>query len=102
MEWYILQLISRYTDISTLASIEAVAKIYNNDYIWKDYALYRYGKEFWNKASKRPVITSKPCDTWKNEIKRMYLFEREIYKLNEYCISDLLILYYELWLFIDR
>lgn len=46
------------------------------DYIWKEKAYAQYGKEFWKKAKERPEESSKPLQTWKEELLRIENFQK--------------------------
>lgn len=94
----ILRLVSKYCDVKTLATIEKCSKCFQDDEIWKDYAYHSYGNDFWNKALKRNDKYSRPCTLWKDEIKRMYIFEKYCDNLS---LKQRNQMYYEHWSMFD-
>lgn len=46
------------------------------DHIWKEKAISNYGEEFWKKAKERPNDTSKPLQSWKEELIRIENFQK--------------------------
>ena len=44
--------------------------------LWKEKAQIMYGTEFWKKAKARPNETSKPLQSWKEELLRIETFQK--------------------------
>lgn len=61
-------------DVSDLCELDCSYPL--PDYIWKEKAISKYGEEFWKKAKERPNETSKPLQSWKEELLRIEKFQR--------------------------
>ena len=63
---------------------------------WKGYAYSMWNREFWIRASQRPVRVSRPLGSWKKEVLRLWMFE--YYLGQTWTRED----YYEFWKLRDR
>jgi len=81
--------IIKFLTVQDIAQLEQVEKKYQTDQLWKTYAIDHYTSLFWQKARKRNKMISKPLPTYKQEIKRMFEYE----KISPMTTDD----YYTLW-----
>lgn len=66
-----------------------------HDDFWKMKAIHDWGEEFWNKAKQRPLQTSKPLSSWKEELQRIHSFQKMIinFQQREWKHND----FYQFW-----
>lgn len=83
----IIPLMSKYIDFKDCCSLSIAIP---DDSLWKlvAYELY-WSKDFWDRAGRRSIKTSKPLQSWRQEVLRIHEFQEHA-RWNE---ED----YYEWW-----
>ena len=92
-----------YLESNDIGKLQSVSKELNStidDDIWKHKAHLSFSTEFWRRASQRPKLTSEPKSTWKEELIRIYNFNKKLkqYKFSTWNEED----YYLYWDLIDH
>lgn len=98
---FLLDIIFDYILLKDYANLLIINKDYNiffrniDDYLWSKIAINEYSKEFWTKAIQRDIRISKPLKNYKEELKRLKLFEHsmQISLQKKFTIND----YYRYW-----
>tara|TARA_B100000902_G_scaffold399984_1_gene474240 strand:+ start:2644 stop:2961 length:318 start_codon:yes stop_codon:yes gene_type:complete len=81
----IIRNLAYYLDLFSVLNLSTVDKStyqYLDELFYKSYAIYIFGNFFWIKASKRPIIKSKPLKTYKAELIRIETFQNVLDGLN--------------------